>query len=142
MELDIPRRFTLHADLDQINQVLDNLVENAIKFTPEGGKVTVRAGGNPPLIEVEDTGIGIAEGELSKIFQRFYRVDRSRSRETGGTGLGLAIVKHVSQRHGAELSIVSEPGQGSTFTVRFPNSRVRVPVLDSDRALSAAASAT
>ena len=91
---------------------------------------------------MRDEGVGIAPEHIPRLTERFYRVDRSRSRETGGTGLGLAIVKHVSQRHGAELSIVSEPGQGSTFTVRFPNSRVRVPVLDSDRALSAAASAT
>ena len=83
------------------------------------------------MIAVKDNGPGIAAEHLPRLTERFYRVDRSRSRETGGTGLGLAIVKHVSQRHGAELSIESVPGKGSTFSIAFTPSRVR-PVLMAD----------
>jgi two-component system phosphate regulon sensor histidine kinase PhoR len=75
--------------------------------------------------KVKDTGPGIAPEHLPRLTERFYRIDRSRSRETGGTGLGLAIVKHVAQRHGAELNIRSEPGQGSCFSIVFPAARVR-----------------
>jgi len=77
---------------------------------------------------VSDTGFGIAPEHIPRLTERFYRVDRSRSRDTGGTGLGLAIVKHVAQRHGAELAIESLPGKGSTFSIHFPSSRVRGPM--------------
>jgi len=77
------------------------------------------------IFQVRDQGPGIAQEHIPRLTERFYRVDRSRSRDTGGTGLGLAIVKHVSQRHGAELSIESVPGKGSTFSIRFPAQRVR-----------------
>jgi two-component system, OmpR family, phosphate regulon sensor histidine kinase PhoR len=118
--LAVPKEFELYADMDQMNQVLVNLVENAVKFTPEGGLVMIRAGGRPPLIEVEDSGIGIAESEIPKIFQRFYRVDRGRTR--GSTGLGLSIVKHIADLHGAKISVTSKENVGTRFTVEFPES--------------------
>ncbi|MBU6451327.1 MAG: hypothetical protein KGS72_06090 [Cyanobacteria bacterium REEB67] len=116
--MNVPENFVLMADLDQINQVLINLIENAVKFTPEGGTVIIRGGGIPPIIEVEDSGIGIAEVEIPKIFQRFYRIDRGRTR--GSTGLGLSIVKHIADLHGAKISVNSKEGHGSRFTLEFP----------------------
>jgi two-component system phosphate regulon sensor histidine kinase PhoR len=118
--VEVPRTFELHADMDQINQVLVNLVENAVKFTPPSGLVTIRGGGRPPAIVVEDTGIGIAEAEIPKIFQRFYRVDRGRTR--GSTGLGLSIVKHIADLHGAKIGVTSKENIGTKFTVEFPES--------------------
>ncbi len=114
----------------ELTSALGNLVSNAVRYTPEGGRVRVSfilppSGGL--RIEVKDSGIGVAREHLSRLTERFYRVDSSRSRDTGGTGLGLAIVKHVMQRHSGELLIASEPGVGSTFTLVFPASRVRVP---------------
>jgi two-component system phosphate regulon sensor histidine kinase PhoR len=105
-----------------------NLLTNAIRYTPEGGRITATwvwrdDGGG--AFEVSDTGIGIAREHISRITERFYRVDGSRSRETGGTGLGLAIVKHVLQRHGGEVQVESEPGRGSTFRLVLPPLRVR-----------------
>lgn len=107
---------------------LGNLVSNAIRYTPEGGQVTVCWSQTPDggaSYAVTDSGIGIAAEHLPRLTERFYRVDGSRSRETGGTGLGLAIVKHVVQRHGGELHIASEPGKGSTFTITIPATRLR-----------------
>jgi two-component system phosphate regulon sensor histidine kinase PhoR len=99
-----------------------NLVDNAIGYTPAGGRVDVevRAAPGRVLLVVRDTGIGIPQRDLPRIFERFYRVDRARSRETGGTGLGLAIVKHVAENHGASLDVRSELGAGTTFEVAFP----------------------
>lgn len=111
------------ANADQLDQVLINLVENAIKFTPDGGKITIRAVSEPPLLEVEDSGIGIPEAEIPKIFQRFYRVDRSRTR--GSTGLGLSIVKHIVDLHGAKISVQSSEGRGAKFTIEFPQANSR-----------------
>jgi two-component system, OmpR family, phosphate regulon sensor histidine kinase PhoR len=111
---------------DELGSAFGNLVSNAIRYTPAGGTITLslrRVGGDADF-SVADTGIGIAAEHLPRLTERFYRVDRSRSRATGGTGLGLAIVKHVLLRHQAELAIASEPGVGSTFTVRLPASRV------------------
>lgn len=116
----------------ELLSAMSNLVGNAIRYTPPGGEVHVRALLLPDAraeFSVQDTGPGIAPEHLPRLTERFYRVDRSRSRDTGGTGLGLAIVKHVSQRHGAELKIESTPGKGSIFTIIFPASRVR-PVPD------------
>ena len=110
--------FELLANEEQIDQVLINLVENAIKFTPAGGSVVIRAGGPPPFIEVEDSGIGMAAAEIPKIFQRFYRVDRGRTR--GSTGLGLSIVKHIVDLHGAKIAVTSKEGSGSKFRIEFP----------------------
>ena len=109
---------------------MSNLVSNAIRYTPAGGTVDVRWQWLPDgraEFSVQDTGPGIAPEHLPRLTERFYRVDRSRSRETGGTGLGLAIVKHVSQRHGAVLRIDSTPGVGSRFSITFPANRLRVP---------------
>jgi two-component system, OmpR family, phosphate regulon sensor histidine kinase PhoR len=105
-----------------------NLVNNAVRYTPPGGSVSVgwsvRHDGSGE-IEVRDSGIGIAREHLPRLTERFYRVDGSRSRDTGGTGLGLSIVKHVAQRHGGELEIDSEPGKGSSFRLVLPAPRVR-----------------
>jgi len=101
---------------------LDNLVDNAVKYTPAGGRVRVawQTDGSGVRIDVEDTGIGIPAADLPRIFERFYRVDRARSRELGGTGLGLSIVKHLAQAHAGHVTAESRPGQGSVFTVRLP----------------------
>ncbi len=119
----------------ELHSAIANLVNNAIRYTPAGGTVhalwSIRGDGVGEL-EVRDTGIGIAKEHLPRLTERFYRVDGSRSRDTGGTGLGLSIVKHVVQRHGGELEIRSEPGQGSSFKLVFPAARVRAAVLSQD----------
>ncbi|MCL4874949.1 PAS domain-containing sensor histidine kinase [bacterium] len=106
------------GDHDRLEQVLVNLLDNAIKYTPSGGRVTVFAGsdGQSVRVEVKDTGIGIPAADIPRIFERFYRVDKARSRELGGTGLGLAIVKHIIQGHNGRLHVESAPGVGSTFS--------------------------
>jgi two-component system, OmpR family, phosphate regulon sensor histidine kinase PhoR len=110
------------ADHDRLEQVLINLVDNAVKYTDAGGRVTVSARRADALVEiaVADTGVGIPPADLPRITERFYRVDRARSRELGGTGLGLAIVKHLVIAHGGELTIGSEPGRGTTVRVSLP----------------------
>jgi len=118
----------------ELVSAMTNLVSNAVRYTPSGGRVVVEWTLPPSgrlRFSVRDTGPGIAPEHLPRLTERFYRVDRSRSRETGGTGLGLAIVKHVLQRHGAELRIDSTPGTGSTFSIELPASRVR-PTLTPD----------
>jgi two-component system phosphate regulon sensor histidine kinase PhoR len=112
----------------ELHSALSNLISNAIRYTPVGRRIEVEFRLQPDgnaMFQVRDQGPGIAQEHIPRLTERFYRVDRSRSRDTGGTGLGLAIVKHVAQRHGAELSIDSVPGKGSTFTIRFPALRVR-----------------
>jgi two-component system phosphate regulon sensor histidine kinase PhoR len=112
----------LRADPMLLERALSNLVDNALKYTPEGGHVRVsaaRADGQA-LFRVVDDGIGIPPEDQPRVFERFYRVDRSRSRDLGGTGLGLAIVKHVAQLHGGDVTVESRPGHGSTFTLRLP----------------------
>jgi two-component system phosphate regulon sensor histidine kinase PhoR len=112
----------------ELLSAIGNLVNNAVRYTPTGGHVdvswTMRGDGAGEL-EVRDSGIGIAREHLPRLTERFYRVDGSRSRDTGGTGLGLSIVKHVAQRHGGELEVHSEPGKGSSFKLIFPAARVR-----------------
>lgn len=110
------------ADQGQLEQVLLNLLDNAIKYTPDGGDVSicVEPSQGRLQISVSDTGIGIPSKDLPRIFERFYRVDEGRSREQGGTGLGLSIVKHIVQLHGGEISVTSEAGKGSVFTVTLP----------------------
>jgi two-component system phosphate regulon sensor histidine kinase PhoR len=112
----------------ELLSALSNLVGNAVRYTPDGGTVSVQwreLEDGRGEVSVRDSGMGIAPEHVPRLTERFYRVDRSRSRETGGTGLGLAIVKHVVQRHGAELRIDSAPGVGSTFAIVFPASRLR-----------------
>jgi two-component system, OmpR family, phosphate regulon sensor histidine kinase PhoR len=115
----------------ELASAMGNLVSNAIRYTPEAGFISihwrVRASDGCGEFEVCDNGIGIAREHLPRLTERFYRVDGSRSRDTGGTGLGLAIVKHVVQRHGGELDLQSEPGKGSRFKLVFPAARVRAP---------------
>jgi len=113
------------ADPNRLEQVLINLLDNASKYTPEGGKITIsweldRKGGRDCFLKVKDTGPGIPLEHLGRLFERFYRIDKARSREQGGTGLGLAIVKHIMQRHEGAVWVESAPGQGSLFTCRFP----------------------
>jgi len=108
----------VYADRDRLKQVMINLLDNAIKYTEPGGVISVRAyrSGDVTAVEVTDTGSGIAPEHLPRIFERFYRVDKDRSREVGGTGLGLAIVKHIVEAHGGIIRVTSTPGKGSTFT--------------------------
>ncbi|MFD2755532.1 phosphate regulon sensor histidine kinase PhoR [Comamonas terrae] len=116
----------------ELHSAFSNLVANAMRYTPAGGQIEVRwerLEDGSARFAVKDTGAGIDPKHLSRLTERFYRVDRSRSRDTGGTGLGLAIVKHVLQRHGAKLSISSTLGQGSEFAVTFPAARLRPPQL-------------
>lgn len=112
----------------ELQSAFSNLISNAIRYTPPSGKVIVQwcVGNEYVQFSVQDTGLGIAAEHIPRLTERFYRVDRSRSRETGGTGLGLAIVKHVSQRHGGFLSIESEINKGSKFTISFPKARWRL----------------
>ncbi len=117
-----PDAVLVQAESEGIRQMISNLLDNAIKYSPQRGKVwlTVRTDGDSAVIEVRDTGIGIEASQVDRIFERFYRVDKARSREVGGTGLGLAIVKHVVASAGGEIDVKSVPGRGSTFTVRLP----------------------
>lgn len=119
----------LNAAEEELRSAFSNLISNAVRYTPERGEVAIswRRVGEHGVFSVRDTGIGIAPHHIPRLTERFYRVDRSRSRETGGTGLGLAIVKHVLNRHRARLDITSEPGRGSTFSAVFPAERLLVP---------------
>ncbi len=111
----------VRGDAHRLTQLLSNLVDNAVRYTPDGGRITVSLfrEGNRACLEVSDTGIGIAPEHLPYIFDRFYRVDKARSRASGGTGLGLAIARGIAEQHGGSVSITSQPGKGSTFTVRL-----------------------
>lgn len=122
LNLETSGPLSVHASRDQIEQVVVNLVDNAIKYTGAGGRVDVRADSleREMKIEVTDTGIGIMEEHLPRIFERFYRVDKARSRESGGTGLGLSIVKNIIEAHGGEVSVQSRFNHGSTFSVTLP----------------------
>jgi two-component system phosphate regulon sensor histidine kinase PhoR len=112
---------TVRADPRRLEQMLINLVENAIKFSRRGGAVRVRhERGARDFVIVEDKGEGISAEHLPRIFERFYRVDRARSRELGGTGLGLAIVKHLVRAHGGEVGVRSTVNEGTTFTIELP----------------------
>jgi len=113
---------TVLGDREQLIMAIHNLIENAINYSPENTKVSVTTNIEEDIVEISvaDQGIGIPEEELDRIFERFYRVDPARSRETGGTGLGLSIVKHVSTKHGGEVKVWSSPNVGSTFALRLP----------------------
>ena len=112
----------LRGDRAQLGLLLSNLIDNALHYTPAKGAVCVRlnAAESRAVLQVHDTGQGIPAGELSRVFERFYRVDKARTRQTGGTGLGLAIVRHVAEAHGGTVRVDSELGRGSTFTVALP----------------------
>ncbi len=114
--------YTVLGDETQLTSMFSNLVENAVKYTPSGGRVEVTAGSGEDevIVRISDTGIGIPAESLARIFERFYRVDKARSKETGGTGLGLSIVRHVAENHGGRVTVESAPGEGSTFTVHLP----------------------
>ena len=124
----LPDGLSLAGLEPELTSAMANLLNNAVRYTPAGGQIDIswrdRADGGGE-IEVRDTGIGIAREHLSRLTERFYRVDGSRSRDTGGTGLGLSIVKHVMQRHGGSLAVDSEPGAGSCFRLLLPAGRVR-----------------
>lgn len=122
VDVDVGEGLVGFCDSLQMSQVLRNLVENAIKYTLDGGRVRVvaREVDGCTKISVEDTGIGIPQGEKDRVFERFYRVDKARSRRMGGTGLGLAIVKEIVDAHGGEVSVETELGRGTTFTVTLP----------------------
>jgi two-component system sensor histidine kinase SenX3 len=115
---------SIHIELnyEQVATAVTNLFENAINYSDPGGQVgiSLKRADNFAEIVVTDSGVGIALEDQARIFERFYRVDASRSRETGGTGLGLAIVKHIALNHGGEISVFSKPGLGSTFTLTLP----------------------
>jgi two-component system, OmpR family, phosphate regulon sensor histidine kinase PhoR len=115
---------TVHGDRRRLAQVVRNLIDNAIKFSPGGARVDIQVSvdSGSPVLTVEDQGPGIPKGEREKIFQRFYQVDRSRSKTRPGSGLGLAIVKHILQLHGASIEVGGEVGRGSVFRIRFPAS--------------------
>jgi len=119
----------LRGSRDELRSAVGNVVSNAIRYTPAGGTIRLRwsVGEAGAAVSVQDTGIGIAPEHIPRLTERFYRVDRSRSRETGGTGLGLAIVKHVLMRHDGRLDVESTPGVGSTFTAWLPRARVLSP---------------
>jgi two-component system phosphate regulon sensor histidine kinase PhoR len=118
-----PEAATVAGDPAKLHDVLRNLVENASNYSPEGSRIALssRADGTHVLIEVADSGPGIPEADLSRIFERFYRVDKARSRESGGTGLGLSIVRHLVELHGGEVRAINRPEGGATFRVRLPN---------------------
>jgi two-component system phosphate regulon sensor histidine kinase PhoR len=120
----------------ELLSAMSNLVTNAVRYTPRDGHIDIKLAPSPTdgtlVFSVSDTGPGIAKEHLGRLTERFYRVDRSRSRETGGTGLGLAIVKHVAQRHSAKLLIESTLGAGSVFSLTFPPQRVLQPKAPAD----------
>jgi signal transduction histidine kinase len=113
---------TVEMDVQALRQVLSNLVDNALRYTPSGGRITIAARRDRTAIvlEVRDTGAGIPSEHLPRLFERFYRVDPSRSRAAGGTGLGLAIVKHLIEAHGGDCEALSTLGVGTTIRCRIP----------------------
>lgn len=121
---DLPR---VVANVSNLEQVFTNLLDNAIKYTPEGGKIAVSAfqDGDMIQISVKDTGLGMEAKHIPRLFERFYRVDKARSRDLGGTGLGLSIVKHIIQYHGGEIWVESAPNKGSTFSFTLRKSEER-----------------
>jgi heavy metal sensor kinase len=122
LEMDIPEEVTVLGDKIRLQQLFTNLIDNAVKFTPKGGSIQIRLEKNKDFVQVKvkDTGIGIPEAEQKNIFKRFYRVDKSRSRETGGVGLGLSIAQWVAHAHKGTIQVQSNPGKGSTFIVTLP----------------------
>lgn len=126
IHLDADPTLNLNGSQNELQSAFSNLVNNAVRYTPNGGEIFIRWGmqNEIPVFSVRDTGIGIEQQHIDRVTERFYRVDRGRSRETGGTGLGLSIVKHILIRHQAKLKISSEIGVGSTFSIVFPKARI------------------
>lgn len=126
IHLTAPISINIRGSRKELHSAFSNLVSNAIRYTPEGGEIVVswQLENHEAVFSVRDTGIGIEAEHISRLTERFYRVDRSRSRETGGTGLGLSIVKHILSRHQARLEIHSEFGKGSTFRAVFPKAKI------------------
>jgi len=126
LRLEMKDNTKMLGNREELRSAFDNLLGNAIRYTPEGGLITLRWNeqGGQQIFSVKDSGIGIPAQHISRLTERFYRVDSSRSRETGGTGLGLAIVKHIAMRHQATLEIFSEEGKGSTFSLVFPDRKM------------------
>ena len=112
----------VYGDFALLVTAVHNLIANAIQYSPDGSRVGIGVSHADGVVEiaVTDQGVGIPESERDRVFERFFRVDAARSRNTGGTGLGLAIVKHVVQNHGGDVRVWSHPGSGSTFTIRLP----------------------
>ncbi|HEY3416337.1 MAG TPA: ATP-binding protein, partial [Armatimonadota bacterium] len=129
LEMDLPKQLPVTADRDALVQILVNLLDNARKYTPDGGTISVHVSGGDDVVrlQVSDTGMGIPAADLERVFERFYRVDRARSRAQGGTGLGLAIVKHLVELHGGRIIVESELGVGSSFTVILPQQGSTAP---------------
>jgi two-component system phosphate regulon sensor histidine kinase PhoR len=125
LHLEVSGGKKMSGNREELRSAFDNLLGNAIRYTPGGGSIQVRwlERDGQQVFSVQDSGIGIPAQHISRLTERFYRVDSSRSRETGGTGLGLAIVKHIAMRHQAKLEIFSDEGKGSTFSLEFPASR-------------------
>lgn len=125
----------VRADKDGLRIILENLLDNAVKYTPQGGRVTVdwELQDGAVVLRVKDTGIGIAAADQSRVFERFFRVDKARSRDIGGTGLGLSIVKHLCQAFGGSVNLQSTSGQGSTFTIKLPVSDAVQPAVSAGR---------
>jgi two-component system phosphate regulon sensor histidine kinase PhoR len=133
IQIVVPQELKLLGAAKELHSAISNLINNAVRYTPAGGLITATweiLSDQRVQLAVVDTGPGIASEHLPRLTERFYRVDRSRSRESGGTGLGLAIVKHVMQRHGGELKIESELGKGSKFSLIFPVSRMVTPEVE------------
>jgi len=144
IEVRVDPAIALLGDYNELYSAFSNLVFNAVQYTPGGGRIEVRwtrAADGQARFEVEDGGVGIEPHHISRLTERFYRVDKARSRELGGTGLGLAITKHVLMRHGAKLDVRSEPGEGSCFACVFPAERVREAAAHEQSAHAAPASA-
>ena len=122
-QIDVPHDLpALRGNRFLLEQMLINLIDNAVKYTPEGGTVGARANlvDSNMKLEIFDTGIGIPKDNLPRIFERFYRVDKTRSRKLGGTGLGLSIVKHIAIMHGGKVEVESDLGKGSRFIIKLP----------------------
>ena len=124
LELEVPDNFpTLRVDERRLEEVVHNLLDNAVKYSHQNGRILIQAAApdQEVVLSVRDEGVGIAGNDLPRIFERFYRADRARSRELGGTGLGLSIVKHIAQLHGGRVEAESVVGQGTTIRVILPN---------------------
>ena len=127
LETSISPEVLVKGDSQQLALMVRNLLDNAVRYTSSGGRVEIAvfAEGGSAVVRVSDTGIGIPREAQARIFERFYRVDKARSRERGGTGLGLAIVKHVAELHGGRVDVTSELGEGSVFTARLPSAGLK-----------------